>query len=99
MSEPTRPKSADPKKPGIKAVRPQERRPEPRDLQDSARITEEVKGSLDRVRKTAENWRTGMASLATLVTATLLFKGRDSITEYADWVGYTLGALVLLSLI
>jgi hypothetical protein len=40
-----------------------------------------------------------MAGLATLVTAVLLFKGRDSITEYAGWVRYTLGALVLLSLI
>jgi hypothetical protein len=99
MSEPDRPKSTHPKKPVIKAVHPHETRPETRDLQDRARIAEEVKGSLDRVRKTAENWRTGMAGLATLVTATLLFKGRGSIIDYADWVGYTLGALVLLSLI
>jgi len=99
MSEPIEPKSTNPTKSVIKAVRPKDRRPGPRDLQDSARIAQEVKGSLDRVRKIAENWRTGMAGLATLVTATLLFKGRGSITEYADRVGYTLGVLVLLSLI
>jgi hypothetical protein len=93
------PDSTNPKRPVIKAVRPHETRPDPREMQDRARIAEEVKGSLDRVRKTAENWRTGMAGLATLVTATLLFKGRGSIIEYAGWVGYTLGALVLLSLI
>jgi hypothetical protein len=99
MREPIQPKSTNPRKSVIKAVRPNERRPDPRSLQDSARIAQEVKGSLDLVRKTAENWRIGMAGLATLVTATLLFKGRDSITEYAEWVRYILGILLLLSLI
>lgn len=82
----------------IKAVRPHDTRPGPRDLEDRARIAEELKGSLDRIRKTAENWRTGMAGLTALVTATLLFKGRASITDYAEPVGYALGALVVLSL-
>jgi hypothetical protein len=83
----------------VKAVPPHQTRPAPREVQDRARLATEVKGSLDMVRKTAENWRTGMAGLVTLVTATLLFKGRDSITDYASWVGYVLGALVLGSLV
>jgi hypothetical protein len=83
----------------VKAVRPHQTRPGPHDLQDRAYIAEEVKGSLERVRKTAENWRTGMAGLTALVTATLLFKGRSSITEYVGWVGYLLGALVLVALL
>jgi hypothetical protein len=86
-------------KPVIKAVPPHQIHPGPRDVQDRARIAEEVKGALDSIRKTAENWRTGMAGLATLVTATLLFKGHDSITDYEGWVRYTLGAVVLLSLV
>jgi len=82
----------------IKAVRPHDTRPGPRDIEDRGRLAEELKGSLDRIRKTAESWRTGMAGLTALVTATLLFKGRASITDYAEPVGYALGALVVLSL-
>lgn len=83
----------------VKAVRPHQVRPGPHDLEDRTRIAEEVKGSLERVRKTAENWRTGMAGLTALVIATLLFKARTSITDYAAWVGYILGALVLVALL
>jgi len=82
----------------VKAVRPHQVRPGPHDLKDRAHLAEEVKGSLERVRKIAENWRTGMAGLTALVIATLLFKGRTSITEYAAWVGYLLGALMLVAL-
>jgi hypothetical protein len=83
----------------VKAVRPHQTRPGPRDLEDRAYLAEEVKGSLERVRKTAENWKTGMAGLTALVTATLLFKGRNSISDYAGCVGYLLGALVLVALL
>ena len=88
-----------PRKTFVKAVRPHQTRPGPHDVQDRARLAEEVKGSLDRIRKTAENWRTGMAGLTTLVTATLLFKGRNSIPDYNQSVGYALGALVLVALV
>jgi hypothetical protein len=83
----------------VKAVRPHQTRPGLHDLEDRAHIAEEVKGSLERVRKTAENWRTGMAGLTALVTATLLFKGRSSINDYVGWVGYVLGAVVLVALV
>src|SRR5438128_11168532 len=83
----------------VKAVPPHQTRPAPREVQDRARLATEVKGSLDKVRATAENWRTGMAGLVTLVTATLLFKGRDTIADYHAWVRYALGALTALALL
>jgi hypothetical protein len=82
----------------IRPVVPHQTRPGPREIEDRDRLIDEVKGALANVRKTAENWRTGMAGLAALVTATLLFKGRESITDYAGWVGYTLGGLAVASL-
>jgi hypothetical protein len=88
-----------PKRTTVKAVRPHNTRPGGRDLQDRARLAQEIKGALDRIRKTSESWRTGMAGLTALVTASLLFKGRNSIVDYAEWVQYTLAGLLLLSLV
>jgi hypothetical protein len=83
----------------IRPVPPHDPVPSPRELADRARLAEEVKGALEKVRTTAENWRTGMAGLITLVTATLLFKGRDAIADYDAWVRYSLGALTSLALV
>jgi len=83
----------------IKPVPPHDPVPSAREIGDRARLAEEVKGSLEKVRKTAENWRTGMAGLVTLVTATLLFKGQDSIAMYDPPVQYALGLLALLGLV
>jgi hypothetical protein len=83
----------------VRLVAPVNKRPTPRDTDDQDRANEAARGGLDRVRKAAENWRTGMAGLITLVTGTLLFKGRDSINGYQVWVRGTLGALVGLSLV
>jgi hypothetical protein len=88
-----------PKRLSLKAVRPHDTRPRARDVQDRARLAQEVKGSLERIRKTAENWRTGMAGLTALVTASLLFNGRDSIVDYAPGVQYAIAAVALLSLV
>jgi hypothetical protein len=82
----------------LKPVPPLDPTPSPRELDDRARLAEEVRGSLEKIQKTAENWRTGVAGLTTLVTATLLFKGRDAITDYETWVRVALGLLALLSL-
>ena len=82
----------------VRLAVPINKRPGPRDVEDQNRANEAAKGSLDRVRKTAENWRTGIAGLVTLVTGTLLFKGRGSINSYELWVRAALGALVGLSL-
>jgi hypothetical protein len=80
-------------------VPPHDPVPSPRELADRALLAEEVKGALEKVRATAENWRTGMAGLITLVTATLLFKGRDAIADYDAWARYTLGVLTSLALV
>jgi hypothetical protein len=82
----------------VKAVPVHETTPSPREIGDRARLAGEVTASLERVRTTAENWRTGMAGIITLVTATLLFKGRESISDYEAWVRYALGALTLCAL-
>lgn len=65
---------------------------------ERARIAEAVKDNLARVRKTAENWRTGMAGLITLVTAILLFKGKASITDYQHEAQIALGVLAVSAL-
>ena len=83
----------------IKPVRPHDLTPSASEIGDRAQLAEEVRGSLERIRKTAENWRTGVAGLVTLVTATLLFKGQNTIAAYEPSVRYALGALTLLSLV
>jgi hypothetical protein len=82
----------------IKPVPPHDPNPSRSEIGDRARLADEVRGSLERVQKTAENWRTGVAGLVTLVTATLLFKGQDKISVYDPKVQYALGVLALLSL-
>ncbi len=101
MSEPSDSPAGGASKPrrAIRPVPPHDPTPSAREIGDRARLAEEVKGSLDKVRATAENWRTGMAGLVTLVTATLLFKGRDTIADYHAWVRYALGALTALALL
>jgi hypothetical protein len=83
----------------VKPVPPHNRTPDPGELGDRVRLAEEVTGSLTRIRATAENWRTGMAGLLALVTATLVFKGKDSITAYGMPVRVALGVLTGLALI
>jgi hypothetical protein len=73
--------------------------PSAREIGNRAQLAEEVKGSLEKIRKTAEGWRTGVAGLVTLVTATLLFKGQNTIAAYEPWVRYALGVLALLALV
>jgi len=91
--------SANTPRPGtVHLAVPINKRPGPRDIEDQNRANDAAKGSLDRVRKTAENWRTGIAGLVTLVTGTLLFKGQSSINNYEVWVRAALGTLVGLSL-
>lgn len=83
----------------VKAVVPHLTKPDPREVADRERLLGEVKDALARVRRTAENWRTGMAGLTALVTGTLLFKGRQDIADYPSWARYVLGGLVIASLV
>jgi hypothetical protein len=54
---------------------------------------------LERVRKTAENWRTGLAGLLALITTVSVVKGRDTITDLALLWKVLVGVFLLLALI
>jgi hypothetical protein len=69
-----------------------------RDVLDQEQAAEAARAGLERVRKTAENWRLGMSGLVTLTTAVLLFKGRGAIQDYKETAKWALGMLVLASL-
>lgn len=72
---------------------------DPRAIASKIARANEVRCSLEKIRSTADSWRTGMAGLVTLVTGTLLFKGQAAIADYDVWVRYTLGVLTLFALI
>jgi len=83
---------------GVVLKPPHNRQPSRQQVQDRARLAEEVKVSLQTVRTNAESWRTGTAGLTALVTTILLFKGQSSIEPYETWVAVTLALLLLASL-
>lgn len=82
----------------IRAVPPRRKRPTARDVLDQEEAAEAARAGLNRVRKTADNWRIGMSGLVTLTTATLLLKGRSTIQDYKEGAKWALGILVLASL-
>ena len=82
----------------LKPSLPHNPKPAGRELEDRARLDEAARASLDTVHTMATDWRTGMAGLITLVTATLLFQGKGSINDYSRGVQVTLGVLVVASL-
>lgn len=55
--------------------------------------------SLASIRAVAGNWQKGMAGLVTLTTATMLFKGADTIADYERWVAVSIGLALLTSLV
>ncbi|WP_152611075.1 hypothetical protein [Amycolatopsis sp. MJM2582] len=54
---------------------------------------------LDAVRKQAESWRTGLASLTGLFSAVLVIKGRDNLTSLSAPFAQLVAALFALALI
>lgn len=52
--------------------------PSPSDMADADRFAAAVDSSIERVRDSAEKWRTGTALFVTLVTTALLLKGPES---------------------
>jgi hypothetical protein len=88
----------EPRRRVVRAVPPHSTRPSSREVSDRVRAGEEVRTALDRIRRNAENWRTGMAGLLTLVTATLLFQGRQSINDYTTGTKIVLTVLVVSAL-
>lgn len=53
---------------------------------------------LDSVRRTAENWRTGLAGLLALVATILFLKGPDSISKLESWVRWSLSTMLVICL-
>ena len=51
--------------------------------------------TLDAARKQADSWRTGLASVTTLLGAVLVVKGRDNVTDLA--IGYRWAVALLLA--
>ena len=82
----------------IRAVPPRRKRPTARDVLDEQQSAKAARSGLERVRKTAQNWRLGMSGLVTLTTGTLLFKGRSTIQDYNEIAKWALGILVMASL-
>ncbi len=54
---------------------------------------------LDRVRKAAEGWRTGLAALIALITTVSVVKGENVITDLPSRYQWTVGGLVFAALI
>ena len=83
----------------IRPVLPDDLTPDRREVADRELVAAQAAAALDSVRATAASWRTGLSGLLALVSAALVFKGRDSITAYASWVQVTLGVLVSVALV
>jgi hypothetical protein len=81
----------------VKLVAPKKKLPAAVD--DEKALNTAFTANLQRVRDAAKNWQTGLAGLLTLVTGTLLFKGRAAISDYAWWVRIILGLLVGVGLL
>jgi hypothetical protein len=57
-----------------------------------------VQTQLADVRKSAENWRTGLAGILALVTGFTLIKGPTDVSSLESWASYVVGVLLLLAL-
>lgn len=57
-----------------------------------------VASQLTDVRKTAENWRNGLAALIGLIATFSVVKGSNDLSDLARWAGYSVGVLLSLAL-
>jgi hypothetical protein len=65
-----------------------------------ARRAEELRfHQLEAIRKQAESWRTGLASLTALFSAVLVIKGRDNLTSLSAPFAQLVAALFALALL
>lgn len=71
----------------------------PADIDRAEELQELRRTELERVRKTAENWRTGLAGLLALIATVTVVKGRDTITDLASWAKVAVGIALLVALI
>lgn len=60
-----------------------------------ARLAEDLEfEQLTGARKQAEGWRTGLTSLTAVLAAVTIVKGTDSVADLAEWLRYTVVALL-----
>src|SRR5215203_3287062 len=71
----------------------------PADIKFAEQAEELRNTELERVRQTAENWRTGLAGLLALIATVSVVKGRDTITDLALLWKVLVGVFLLAALI
>src|ERR1700752_34869 len=82
--------------PPTPVLSPGQRPPSRREAEE---IQELLRTELDRVRKSSESWRTGLAALLTLITTVSIVKGRDTIVKLSSGSQKAIGILLLPALI
>jgi hypothetical protein len=68
-------------------------------LQEEADWSTLVENQLADVRKTAENWRTGLATLLGLLTSFSLIKGPSDLGSLSSGAAYAAGGFLLLAIV
>jgi ribosomal protein S27AE len=68
------------------------------DCEEAMDLQELQRTELERVRKAAENWRTGLAGILALVTTVSIVKGKDTITGLASPHRIVLGIVLVITL-
>jgi hypothetical protein len=58
-----------------------------------------VANQLADVRKTAENWRNGLAALIGLIATFSVVKGSNDLSDLAPWAKYSVGVLLSIALV
>jgi hypothetical protein len=67
---------------------------------DQAELLQELSSTeLERVRKAAENWRTGLAAIIALITTVSVVKGNDVITDLPSHWQWTVAGLLVGALV
>jgi hypothetical protein len=67
-------------------------------LKDEEEFNQAAATQLTNTRKTAENWKTGLAGLLTLVTTVLFIKGKSAIEDFTPGWRIVVGLLLLFAL-
>jgi hypothetical protein len=67
-------------------------------LRDEEEFNKAATTQLANTRKTAENWKNGLAGLLTLVTTVLFIKGKSTISEFTPGWRIAVGVLLLAAL-
>lgn len=67
-------------------------------LRDEEELNQAAATQLSNTRKTAENWKNGLAGLLTLVTTVLFIKGKSTVDEFTPGWRIVVGVVLLAAL-